>query len=365
MTLPTGNKTDRYAAFMGIALLGLAAAIAAANPATWTGALGAPIADGQWAGLYGKNFDKTLILTQPAKDAFGTLSYLSFREGRPGVLVGDDGWLFTDEEMVKLDTPKIALGEKIGFISAAARKLQAAGSKVVVVLVPAKMRIYGKHTGRYSFMPKLQPVYGDMIAGLRRAGIGVVDLSKPFMANATKTQLFLKTDTHWTPEGAGLAAQAIAQWVKQSGALASDQTNSNYVLNKGATKTHSGDLLTFLPVLPSARSMAPAPDRIRTGDAELRGNGAVAADDALFGDSSIPVALVGSSYSFDPRWQFEDQLKVALHTDVLNAAQKGKGPFQPMADYLHGPEFKDAPPALVIWEVPERYLWLPTKLPRL
>ncbi|MGK2911118.1 MAG: alginate O-acetyltransferase AlgX-related protein [Sphingobium sp.] len=364
MTSPLSDKTDRYAAFIGIGLLAVAAAIAAANPATWIGALGVPVADGQWAGLYGKNFDKTLILTQPAKDAFGTLSYLGFREGRPGVLVGDDGWLFTDEEMVKLDETSVALKEKIDFIKTASQQMEAAGSKVVVVLVPAKMRIYGAHTGRYGFMPRLQPVYGNMVAELRDAGVGVVDLDRPFRANRDNIQLFLKTDTHWTPEGAGLAAQAVAQWVRQSGALAGVPTQ-NFVLNKRGAKEHSGDLLNFLPVLKSVRGMAPAPDRIRSGSAELRSGAAAASDDALLGDTKVPVALVGSSYSFDPRWQFEDQLKVALHTDVLNAAQEGKGPYQPMADYLRGSDFKASPPALVIWEVPERYLWLPAKLPRL
>ena len=80
------QQTDRYAAFMGIALLVVAGALAAANPSTWVGSLPASLANGEWATLYGRNFDKTLVLTTPARQAFGTLSYVGFREGRPGVL---------------------------------------------------------------------------------------------------------------------------------------------------------------------------------------------------------------------------------------------------------------------------------------
>lgn len=365
MTSPLRQQTDRYAAYLGIALLAVAAITAALNPATWNADLDTPVMDGEWATAYGKNFDKTLALTQPAKDAFGTLSYMGFGEGRPGVLVGRDGWLFTDEEMAKLDTPGVAIGEKIAFIRASITTAEAAGAKVAVVLIPAKLRIYGEYSGRYGFMPKLQPVYGEAVSDLRKSGVSVIDLRSAFAAQRSRTQLFLKTDTHWTPEGAGVAAQEIVRWVSQSGALTGDQMQSNFVLKTGGAKDHRGDLLSFLPVLPSVRKSAPQPDRIRTGEAQLQATGGAAQDDALLGDAQVPVALVGSSYSFDPRWQFEDQLKVLLHADVLNAAQEGQGPFKPMADYLKAPAFKDAPPTLILWEIPERYLWSTAALPKL
>jgi alginate O-acetyltransferase complex protein AlgJ len=77
---------------------------------------------------------------------------------------------------------------------------------------------------------------------------------------------------------------------------------------------------------------------------------------ALFGDQSFPVALVGTSYSANPQWNFEGFLKEALQTDILNAADEGRGPFETMKDYLEDDSFATNPPDLIVWEIPERYL---------
>ncbi|MBX9755308.1 MAG: alginate O-acetyltransferase, partial [Pseudomonadaceae bacterium] len=76
----------------------------------------------------------------------------------------------------------------------------------------------------------------------------------------------------------------------------------------------------------------------------------------LFSDSQVPVALVGTSYSANPRWNFLGALRQALGSDVLNYAEDGHGPLLPMLKYLQSAGLKDSPPQLVIWEFPERYL---------
>jgi alginate O-acetyltransferase complex protein AlgJ len=78
--------------------------------------------------------------------------------------------------------------------------------------------------------------------------------------------------------------------------------------------------------------------------------------EALFGDEKIPVALVGTSYSANPLWNFAGFLEEALQTDVINAAEEGQGPFETMKTYLASAAFRDNPPELVVWEIPERYL---------
>jgi alginate O-acetyltransferase complex protein AlgJ len=52
----------------------------------------------------------------------------------------------------------------------------------------------------------------------------------------------------------------------------------------------------------------------------------------------------------------EAALEIALGRDVLNVAAEGKGPFQPMSDYLRSDTFKSTPPKLVVWEIPERFV---------
>ena len=79
----------------------------------------------------------------------------------------------------------------------------------------------------------------------------------------------------------------------------------------------------------------------------------------LFGEIVIPVTLVGTSYSGDPRWAFEDALRLELGLDVLNVAAEGEGPFEPMREYLRSEAISEVSPDLVVWEIPERYLTLP------
>ena len=85
-------------------------------------------------------------------------------------------------------------------------------------------------------------------------------------------------------------------------------------------------------------------------------------DAALFGEAAPQVALVGTSYSANPKWNFIGALKQELGSDLLNYAENGHGPLVPMLRLLQrGPE-ETADLRLVIWEFPERYLMLPSDL---
>ena len=42
-------------------------------------------------------YDKGLFLRQPSVEAWASLQYLLFREGSSGVVLGKDGWLFSNE----------------------------------------------------------------------------------------------------------------------------------------------------------------------------------------------------------------------------------------------------------------------------
>jgi len=56
-----------------------------------------------------------------------------------------------------------------------------------------------------------------------------------------------------------------------------------------------------------------------------------------------------------PEWNFAGFLKEQLHADILNFSDPGQGPFAVMEKYLSSDDFKNTPPRLVIWEMPERY----------
>ena len=88
---------------------------------------------------------------------------------------------------------------------------------------------------------------------------------------------------------------------------------------------------------------------------------AEAADD-LFGDSTPQLALVGTSYSANAKWNFLGALRQSLGSDLYNYAENGHGPLVPMLRLLAKGEAETAGLRLVLWEVPERYLMMPSDL---
>lgn len=178
------------------------------------------------------------------------------------------------------------------------------------------------------------------------------DLMAP-MEQAKAAAVFLRTDTHWTPMGAEVAAQALAEAVSRQSLLNGDP--QTFITEAGSTAPYKGDLTNFLPLDPLFSNLLPAPDNLQkrtTRPVEAEGE----AGDALFADTQIPVALVGTSYSANPHWNFLGALQQALRSDVANYAEDGHGPLLPMLKYLQSDAFKNAAPQVVVWEFPERYL---------
>ncbi|MDF1523438.1 MAG: hypothetical protein P1P87_11595, partial [Trueperaceae bacterium] len=113
-----------------------------------------------------------------------------------------------------------------------------------------------------------------------------------------------------------------------------------------------GDLVRLLALGSFEEALAPEPDVVELSEARST---APAASD-LFASVDLPVAVVGTSYAADPRWNLADRLRTALGRDVLDAARAGAGPIRPLLDYLDGAAWTNARPRAVVWEVPVRYL---------
>ncbi len=286
------------------------------------------------------DLEKAFPLRQAAIDVWGSLEFSIFGNGRKGVLVGSDGWFYSSEEFERPKNFDAEIANKLEYITQVKTALENAGIKLAVVLVPAKARVYPGHLGRYSRPKYWDDVYQNFLTGLHAKGV-----ISPNILNAMKARdsMFLKTDTHWTPEGARVAAQAVAETVKP---LLEFQTQV-FVQKPGKVAPHEGDLLKFVPL--ASFSPKPTPDQLETPMVE----GAESAGAGLFGDSKIEVALVGTSYSANPKFNFDGALKLELQTDVLNLALEGKGPITPMREFL-----KSLPEnlKLVVWEIPERFL---------
>lgn len=292
-------------------------------------------------------YDDNFLFRDGGIDLFGMLSYTLFREGRRGVLVGADGFLFSSEEYESSTHAKANLAANVDFIANSARVIESSGAKLLVAVVPAKARIYADERARYIWPSEPESRMARAMELIQRKHIGAIDLSDTLQNAKASAQVFFATDTHWTSDGAASAAAAIA---RRACALSDICNEALVTMSSGKPVNHLGDLTHFLRLGPFQNFAGPKADTLVTWSAN------VDSEETLLGETNIPVALVGTSYSADARWSFHAFLVNALKSDVLNVADEGKGPFVPMTEYLSGIAFRDSPPKLVIWEIPERYL---------
>ncbi len=336
----------------GFTLLFLAAGLVMSllSPSIFKSPEGKKLLNGEWTAAYEADFNTSLWVRQPSIDTWGVLEYTLFNNGLDGVLIGKDGWLFTSEEFVFHPEGQEAMKDKLELASQAKKILAEQNINLVVLLVPSKARIYGDKLGRYSFPRYNEDVYDSFARDLEALDIPVVNLLSTFKTAKKQQDVFLKTDTHWTLYGARVAAAEIANVVNKNNLLPSFGSTT-FTTTVETTVSHKGDLLTYLPLGFLQERIGPAFDEFTEQKTTSEDTGG-----GLFGSSTIPITLVGTSYSANPLWNFEGALKETLGADVLNFASEGAGPVVPMQDYLASQALKDTPPELVVWEIPERFL---------
>ncbi|MBW7472189.1 alginate O-acetyltransferase [Marinobacter sp. F4218] len=306
------------------------------------------------------HYDDGFPVRDLGTNLWAAINYTLFKEGRPGVTVGEQGWLFTDEEMFPGAESSAVVETNLDRVVAVADYLRAEGVPVAVLVVPAKARVYAGQLGDQEPAPLMESLYGRFLDRMSSEQILAPDLM-PDLAEARDqgNQVFLRTDTHWSPEGADVFARNAAGEIKAS-FDGQSWGDTRFVTALGETRTHEGDLLTYLPLEPLFPSLGPEPDRLTERSTAVEGAGDTSAQ-SLFAETSADIVLVGTSYSANPLWDFPGALKRHLGRDLINVSDEGQGPFQPMTDYLKSDEFRDNPPELVVWEFPERYLAQPVK----
>jgi alginate O-acetyltransferase complex protein AlgJ len=322
---------------------------AGTTPAPFEGILA-----GKWSAAYGERYDRALPLRPAAAALWDLLRYLLFREASTGVLVGEEDWLFTTEEFAVPETKLRTLTEQLDLVREVDGALESRGIGLVVVVVPAKARIYPDMLGRYVMPGPLKKRYGAIQRGLAGRGVSNPDLLSVLVKARAHDPVFLRTDTHWTPYGAWVAAEASTPAVIEVLERA-ESPRISFAAAAGEVEDHRGDLLNFIRLGPRLARFGPSPDTVRPILAVQQQSPTL----GLFDDVTIPVVLVGTSYSAGPLWSFDSALKVTLQADVLNVAETGRGPFEPMQELLGNGVLADVQADVVIWEIPERYFLFP------
>ncbi|WP_295487423.1 alginate O-acetyltransferase [uncultured Pseudomonas sp.] len=315
--------------------------------------------DGKLAKAAETHYDEQFPIKRVGTNLWAALDFTLFNEGRPGVVLGRDQWLFSDEEFKPDASAGQQMQDNLALIRGVRDTLQQRNIELVLAIVPAKARVYAEYLGKEQPASLHGELFNQFHAQARQANVFAPDLLAPLQQAKARGQVFLRTDTHWTPMGAEVVAQSLGEAVKRQQLLKAEP--QAYITEAGKSAPYKGDLTNFLPLDPLFSDLLPHPDTLQqrtTRPAQPQGEG----DDALFADASIPVALVGTSYSANPHWNFLGALQQALHSDVANYAEDGHGPIQPMLKFLQSDAFKNTPPQVVVWEFPERYLPMGTDL---
>lgn len=296
-------------------------------------------------GELNRQFEKLLTdslpLNKEAINLWSAFEYTVFSTGRKGVLVGDQGWLYSDEEFSKAPNFEVEILKKIQYIVDVKKILGDKGVQLLVVPIPAKARVYPEFLGRYRFPNYWKPVYSAFLSSLEKKGVWTVDTLSALEITKKEGAVFMKTDTHWTL----LGAQAVAKSIKNVTQLLS-LTRVKVTRLESSRKKYLGDLAKFIPL---GRYGAIEAELLEVPRVETSSS-----SNNLLGVTPIEVILVGTSYSANTNFGFSDELKSALDLDVLNLALEGKGFATPMKYFLES--LVDSAPKLVIWEIPERFL---------
>lgn len=296
-------------------------------------------------------------LAQQAANVERAASWLVFNDTGPRVRQGCPGWLFIADELKINRHAQANADTKAQTIVDLQQQLARRGVQLLVAVVPDKSRIATEQLCAVHRPAQLQSRVADWTAALHKAGINALDLTSTLQPIGAKA--YLRTDTHWSETGADAAAKAIARQVNASGIQATPQ--KSFDVRTAPLAPRPGDLvrlagIDWLPV-----SLQPAPESVAASEITERAQAIQGGGDDLddlFGDDNLPnVALIGTSFSRNSN--FAGFLQLALGAPIGNFGKDG-GEFSGAANaYFDSPAFKQTPPRLLIWEIPERDLQTP------
>lgn len=292
---------------------------------------------------YEDDFKAANPLRASAISTIGAVKYAVFGEAAKGAVVGNEGWLFTSEELEATPNFTKNVQRFADQISRVNQDMKQHDVRLVTVIVPDKAEVYAEQLG----VTRVSSVAGRrelLTTALTHRGVAVLDSTSALQSIKSKGDAFMRDDTHWSPLGSQAVAEAVAEIVAEF-----EFTKTSVTTKTLGTAPFDGDLLSYVPTGALRPLIGPAQSQI------MRYETTVTVGDSLFGDAPVDVVLVGTSFSAKTDWHFEGFLKQALQADILNFADEGRGPFAPMEAFLASDTFQNHTPKLVIWEIPARY----------
>ncbi len=216
---------------------------------------------------YERNLEEASVAAEYFRPWVQQAQFSWFHDGGEKVLVGRDGWLFYRQsvqyatERAGVRSRQTTASEAVTAIVAFRDQLAARGIQLVVVPAPNKESVYPeKLTARSSVGTRsVCAATQAVLRELESAEVEVVDLfdlfaeAKASPANSNGP-LYLAQDSHWSPEGAKLAAQAVARRILERGWI---QIGATTYRRQSVSLERHGDLLQMLQLPAVERDTKP------------------------------------------------------------------------------------------------------------
>lgn len=286
----------------------------------------------------------------------GIVRWELFRSGGPLVSAGCNDWLYLTEELRPWPGAEVAMQTRAEVVRRIAAKLRGQNIGLVVALVPDKARVQSASLCGLRYAAQSRQRYGAFAAMLQAENLPSVDLYAVLADAAQHGPVYYRTDTHWNQLGAALSARAVAALADGAAPLA--HATTFHTEADAAETDRPGDLLRLMSLekLPEWLPLRPRPDREHvehtTEVQALTDSGGL-----LDEGPAVEAVLLGSSYSQNAN--FQGRLQEALRTHIVTFARPGGGFAGAAREYFTSIAYRETPPKLVIWEMPERVLGQP------
>ncbi len=158
---------------------------------------------------YEKDMEDASQIVRAVRPAMQFAQFMALQDLGKDIQAGREGWFFYKPDLRFLIEPWGGREAVLSAIRVFHDDLAARGIRLLVLPAPGKPSIYPDMvTARAGAAGA--PHARDTIARLREMGIDTADLFELFASHRARTALYLRQDTHWSPEGMQLAAHHVA-----------------------------------------------------------------------------------------------------------------------------------------------------------
>lgn len=258
------------------------------------------------------------------------------------VIRGDGGWLLPGWGSLS-EVDNAGIDATTALIKEAHTALAARNIQLEVVLLPDKSLFYqDKLPAGKTISPPVKARYQTILAKMGQAGIRTFDADAVLRPlKQAGTDVFYRTDQHWTQAAADATAEATAAQIKRDVPNLKGSAGTGMVLGKEFKERRYGDLAELFL----------SPDERKAIGRDTFSVRREAATGSLLDDAAAPVHVTGHSM-VQAYFGYPQKLSNTLDRPVsVNWKPGNVGHWIVLLEYLESAEFKQNPPQVLVWQL--------------